>query len=1138
MGDFMNQSCLSSFGNVKKLTRTFAATAMLAIFHQPAAAQVAFGSMVGNVTDASGSAVPGANVKITMIGTNDSRTMQTNELGSYTISTVTPGSYTVEIMKEGFRSFAAPNILVNPNNVVRVDAQLQVGAVTERVEITATAAALQTDRADIHAEVTSKDLVDLPQPNRTYSGLLEMIPGTTPPAGQLQGGTNNPSKSMTFSFNGTGTSASTVRIEGVNALNFWSTSAQSFVPSVEAIQTVNVATNAQDSEQGLSAGASVNVQLKSGTNELHGGTYWYNSVSATGANNFFANANGLKKPPHLVYNNAGAFIGGKIIKDKLFYFGSYEADLTRSADSGVLSIPGPVELSGNFTRSPSPIYDPTTGTPDGRGRTAFPGNIIPLNRIDPVVRKIIPNIPKTNIAGDPNVNNFYMDRGVLYNLHKVDTKFDYVATQKLRVSFRYGKQPYYNSFAPIYGDILGGNGGGYPTNVFPQSGAGNYLQNGAATSWSGSGTYVASPSLVIDATLGEINSHQILLPNKYNERYGSDVLGIPGTNVGELPWAGGVPNFRITNYVTMGMSYPALEYIQPQREFTANASKIFRAHTIRFGVDISRFSPKHIEIRDNTFWFTGGITSLNGGAATNAYNAVADFLLGMPQEMYNWKQVIQPYLTMYTWETAAYVRDQWQLSRQLTVNYGVRWENYPVPTREGTGIYFFDVPNNTVQACGVGGAPGDCGIHVSKKIFAPNIGLAYRLKPTFVVRAGYSLAPDPISMGRGQMQAFPGEVQLDLIGANSFTAANNPGQAPGLVNGIGLIPDPVGTNGLYKVPAATGNLTALNSNKDYIRGYFQTYNLTVQKELPGGLIAQAGYVGMHSVHIQTTYNINYGQIGGGSASQFLSKFNNFAAASVILPWGSGVYNSLQATLNKRFSHGLSFQSAYTWSKDIALTATNSVLIPEYLSKDRTQTTNDRTHHLIISTSYELPFGKNKKFAQSAVPSAILGGWAINGIFNHWSGFPFTVTASGSSCNCPGTTQVADLVNPNLRQVGRGVNGLSDPYFDPTSWAPVTTARLGTSGYNQVRGPGNNNLDMGIYRNFPVREKIKIQIRGEALNISNTPHFNNPGNNVSNASFNSDGSVKSLGGFMQITSTNPLGRIIDQRYFRFIARITF
>jgi hypothetical protein len=536
--------------NYKRLSflGVLALICLLALSIQSANAQVAFGSMVGNVTDSSGAAIPGATVKITHTQTNDSRSVETNELGGYTISTVTPGTYNVEITKDGFRAFVSPNVLVNPNNVVRVDAPLQVGAISERVEVEATAAILQTDRADIHAEVTSKDLIDLPQPNRTYSGLLELVPGTTPPAGQLQGGTNNPSKSMTFSFNGTGTSASTVRIEGINALNFWSTSAQSFVPSVEAIQTVNVATNAQDAEQGLSGGASVNVQLKSGTNELHGGTYWYNSVSKTGANNFFANSNGIKKPPHLAYNNTGGFLGGRIIRDKLFYFGSYEADLTRSAESGVLSIPGPVELSGDFSRSPTPIYDPNTGAANGTGRTPFAGNIIPQNRIDPVVKRIIPNIPATNIAGNPAINNFYMDRAVLYNLHKIDTKFDYVASQKLRLSFRWGKQPYYNTFAPIYGEVLGGNGG------FPQSGAGNYLQNGAGLAWSGSATYIASPSLVIDATYGLISSHQILLPNKYTERYGLDVLKIPGVNQGELPWAGGVPNFEIANFVTRGMS--------------------------------------------------------------------------------------------------------------------------------------------------------------------------------------------------------------------------------------------------------------------------------------------------------------------------------------------------------------------------------------------------------------------------------------------------------------------------------------------------------------------------------------------------------------------------------------------------------
>jgi hypothetical protein len=1108
---------------------------LLALSSHPANAQVAFGSMVGNVTDASGSAIPGASVKITMTQTNDSRTIETSELGSYTISTVTPGTYQIEITRDGFRSFVAPNVLVNPNNVVRVDAQLQIGAVSERVEVEATAAALQTDRADIHAEVTSKELIDLPQPNRTYSGLLALVPGTTPPAGQLQGGTNNPSKSMTFSFNGTGTSASTVRIEGVNALNFWNTSAQSFVPSVEAIQTVNVATNAQDAEQGLSAGASVNVQLKSGTNELHGGTYWYNSTSATQANSWFANAqpNGPKKPPHLVLNNAGGFLGGRVIKDKLFYFGSYEGDFSRSAESGILSIPAAKELSGDLSGSANPIYDPATGTPDGRNRTPFANNRIPQNRIDPVIKRIIPSIPATNIPG-ASVNNFYMDRAVLYNLHKIDSKVDYTPTNKLRLSARWGKQPYYNTFQPIYGEVLGGSGG------FPQSGAGNYLQNGAATAWSGSGTYVASPSLVIDATFGYISSHQILLPNKANERYGKDVLGIPGVNIGELPWAGGVPNFELTNFVTMGMSYPALEYIQPSKEFTANVSKIYKSHTIRFGADLTRFSPKHIEIRDNRFKFLGGSTSLNGGPSANQYNVLGDFLLGLPYEMYNWKQVIQPYLTMYTWEFAAYVRDQWQVSRKLTLNYGVRWENYPVPTREGSGMYFYDVPNNTVQVCGVGNYPTDCGIHVSKKIFAPNVGLAYRATPSFVVRAGYSLAPDPISMGRGQMQAFPGEVQLDIIGDTSFTPAGQ------LSNGIPLIPDPVGTNGAYFIPKATGNLSSLNASKDYVRGYFQTYNITVQKELPMGLVGQVGYVGMHSTHIQNGVNINYGQLGGGSASQPAAKFGNFASISVLEPYQNGVYNSMQATLNRRFANGLTFQSAYTYSKDIQLTT--QIRIPEYRSLDRFTSNNDRTHHIVISGSYDLPFGKGKKFAQQTVAAAVLGGWTLNGMFNHWSGVPYTIISSASSCNCPGNTQIADLIKPNVAQVGRGVNGLNDPYFDVTAYAPVTTgARFGTSGFNQLRGPGSNNMDLGVYRIFPITERIKFQLRAEALNATNTPHFSTPTSgttnstptaNVSNLQLNQDGSVRNLNGFGQITSTAPLGRIIDQRYFRFGARLTF
>jgi len=661
--------------------------------------------MVGNVTDSSGAAVPGASVRVTEKSTNEVRSGQTNESGNYTISTMPAGTYQVEITKEGFRSFVTSNILVNQNKVVRVDASLQVGAQAEKIEVTAEAAALQTDRADVHAEVATQQLENLPQPNRSYEGMLALVPGTTPPGGQLNGGTNNPSKSMQFSFNGTGTSAATVRIEGVSAMNPWVTNYTTFVPSIEAIENVNVTTSAADAEQGLAGGASVNVRLKSGSNTTHGAAYIYNIVSAFEANNFFANSAGIAKPPHLVDNNAGGSLGGHVIKDKLFYFGSYEGDYAHQSESGILSIPAAKQLSGDLSGSSSPIIDPTS-------KTAFPGNIIPQNRISAVVQKLIPNFPATNLPGV--VNNYYINRGTVYNLHKIDTKVDYTATQKLRLSGRYGYQPFYNLQNPIYGQFLGGSGG------FASSGAGNYLQHGATLAVSGSGTYVMTPTFVIDATFGITQAHQLLFPTSTDQRVGSDVLGIPGTNIGKLPWAGGLPNFVMSNFVTFGYSYPALEYKDPIFEETINATKTKGAHTIRFGVDISRQHQNHIEVNPTAFTFSGNVT---GGGGATPYSQIGDFLLGLPTTMANSTQVIQPTESLRTWEFALYARDQYQLNRKLTINYGVRWELYPVPTQENKGISIYNPAANTLTECGVGGTPMDCGINVSHKLFAPSIGI-------------------------------------------------------------------------------------------------------------------------------------------------------------------------------------------------------------------------------------------------------------------------------------------------------------------------------------------------------------------------------------------------------------------------------
>ncbi len=1124
--------------------RYFAAMALLALSVPVAHAQVVYGSMVGSVVDATNASVPNATVRITLTSTSDVRTAPTDSAGSYTIASVTPGTYTVEITRDGFRSFVAKDVLVNQNNVVRVDATLQVGSTSERVEVTATSAGLQTDRADVHGELTTKQLLELPQPNRTYLGMMALMPGTTPPAGQLSGGTNNPSKGMTFSFNGTGNNAATVRIEGVNAINPWNRSVQSYVPSIEAIQNVNVATNANDSEQAMAGGASVNVMLKSGTNDTHGSVFVYNSNSYFQANNFFANRLGLKPPP-LNNNNTGGSMGGHIIRNKLFYFGSYEGDYSISSDSGLLSIPAQRELSGDFSRSSNPIYDPATGNVGAclqggiaadcaRDRLPFPGNVIPRSRMDPVALRIIPDIPKTNVEG--SINNFFMNRRTLYNLHKIDTKFDFIASQKLRMSGRWGKQPYYNFQQPIYGEVLGGSAG------FPQSGAGNYLQHGHGATVSGAFNYVASPTMVIDGTFGFVTSHQLLFPNKFNEKYGLDTLKIPGANQGPLPWAGGVPNFQINNFVTMGMSYPALEYRQPLYEYVGNVTKIKGAHTIRAGVDAMYQKPDHIEIRENRYIFDGSSTILNGGSGANQYNTLADFMLGRFNSAYQWIQVLQPHLKMRQWQYAAYVRDQWQVGRKLTLNYGTRWEKYPVPNRDESGIYFADYFKTfSVQVCGEGGTPRNCGIKTSNKLFAPSLGIAYRPWEKTVIRAGYALNYNQEPMGTAQMQAFPGEVRLDL------NAINAPfGSGGTLSTGFPVIPVPTGTNGVYKIPPNTGNLSGLNADKNYTRGYFQSYNFTVQRELPGGFIGQVGYVGTHAVKLQRALNVNFAAPGTGNAGLPLAGFGHRSTTTQMLFFdGQSKYNSLQATLNKRLANGLNLQSAYTYSKMISLNA--QLYTPEARGRNYYTDNSDRTHHIVISGNYALPLGKGQRWARNTVANFIAGGWTLSGLYNHYSGAPFTVTSVNTSCNCPGIgTQPADLINPQVG-VGRlrgggmatsGSNNVADAYFDVLSYRSVTGARYGTGGFNQLRGPGNDNLDLSIAKTFALtKERFKAQIRAESLNVTNTAHFANPsGTNASNMSLNPDGSLRALNGFGQITNTLALGRIIDQRFFRFSLRL--
>jgi hypothetical protein len=1088
----------------------------------PASGQTVYGSIVGSVTDRSGAVVPDAAVKATQTETNETRTVATNGAGVYTLSTLPTGTYIVSISKSGFATFEAREIDLTINTTVRVDAKLAIGEQSQTIQVSANTAELQTDRSDVHGVVTSDDLQQLPQPTRTYEGLIGLLPGVTP-LKTNSGGTNNPARSMAINVNGTSASGTNVSIDGVSATNPWVQFVSTAVPSTEAIETVNVVTAGSSADQGVMNGGGIRVQIKSGTNSFHGSAYWYNENNVLKAKPYFQPA-GTKKPKY-IDNDAGGTLGGPILKDTLFFFGSYEGDFLRQAAGSLYTLPTP-DMAHGILASPTPIFDPATGNADGSGRTPFAqdsaGNyIIPSYRISSVSQKLSAQIP----SGVPNgvyTNNIFINTPFSYDLQKIDTKIDWNATEKLRIAGRFSDYPYSQRQAPAFGDVLG-PGSGYNTDQF-----GNIYAISAMA------TYVASQHFVVDAIFGLTHTTENLLAPLPDTRYGADVLGIPNTNLGPLPTAGGVPqfNFGTGSLDSFGYGYPSLVYEDPVFQYTGNATWIKGNHSIRFGVDISQQHMNHKEVGPTQFNFNGGLTSLYcpstntpgcaaGSPATNQFNSWADFLLGLPQNAINGVLNVPEYVTLRSWIFAPYVSDTYQASPKITLYAGIGWDYFPLPYRENRGVEFYDPATNVYNICGEGPVPRNCGISVQKILFAPRVGAAYRAQPNMVIRAGYSLAPEQINMYRDGLYNYPLILPQSLSAPNSYTASTT------LAQGFPFLQSPDISTGTIPLPPVTG---IVSSPKHFVRGYTESYNLSVQQDLGWNLLAQIGFVGTLTIHQHTRYNVNYGLPGGGTNSQQLyAPFGITATETIIEPFEHMKYNSLQAQLQKRVSFGLQFFMSYTWSKWMGLCCDEQgdgqpeIPIPEYSHRNYALMPDDRTNNFELSAVYQLPFGKSQRYLTSGMGAAIAGGWQMNGVLSLYSGAPFWVSAPGTSLNAPGSPQLADQVKPHVAIYG--AHGVASPYFDTSAFAPVTTACFGSSSFDSVRGPGYGNLDFGLFRNFQVGE-TKLQFRMEALNLTNHPNFSNPDNGVTDSDFG------------LITSINPGSRLIGERFFRVGLKLMF
>ncbi len=1100
------------------LTRTvscsLAVISLGVVLTLPAPAQTLYGSLTGIVTDATGGAVPKAKVEALNTATGILKTAQTDERGAYSFNDLQVGTYRVTFTAPAFSTRVVENLSIAQNTTVRLDSALQVSQVQESVTVNAAAVTLQTDRADINNVIRATQAADLPLMNsqgRNFQGLYKVLPGFTPPV-EVHSDSGNPQRSMATQANGMPQSNNNTRVDGATISHPWLPRIVAYVPPVEAVETVNIVTNSFDAEQGMAGGAAVNVNIKSGTNEFHGAGWEFHNNSAFKARNYFyclySCTGDPNRAPKDLQNQFGGAVGGPIIRNKLFFFSDWERTTRRRAVTALRTVPTAAMRSGDFNGTGTTIYDPSTGAANGTGRTPFPDNKIPLSQIDPASAYMQNLIPQPNQPVFPN--NYLAIGGYSARRDNVDFKVNYNPSTKLQLFGRYSFSPYEFFDPPSLGDALGdATGGGQPGT------APGLIQTAGI-----GGTYAFSPTVLLDANIGYTRLAMSAQNIDLGTNYGLDVLKIPGTN-GPDYLQSGYPRFTFNTFSNIGnpnVSNP-FQFRDPQYVAVTNLGVVKGSHSLRFGFEFSKYDINHFQPQASNgprggFNFNGGLTSLNGGAPTTGYNSWGDFLLGLPQGMGKDVQYLNP-ATVRMPSYAMYARDTWQVNRKLTLSYGLRYEFYPAPRRDHWAGERYD-PNTDMVYRG--------GYDVGKGQIAPRLGIAYRLNDKTVVRVGAGISVDPNSF-RYLRDDYPATISTQYSGATSFQAAGS------LRTGIPAVVGPDLSLSQFPLPLAVGTTTF---PQVFHRGYIESWNATVQRDVGLGFNVQAAYVGSRGIRQTVNQNINASGPGGGNTGRALyAQFGRISNITYHNPFHTTTYDGLQMQATRRVGNA-QLGVSYTFSKSISWgDDTDSGLTWNWvpmLLRNRAVAGFDRTHNFEFYGSYELPFGRTHSMANHGVLAAVAGGWQVNWILSRMSGTPFTVTSSGSSVNSQGNTQTADQVKGNVEILGG--HGVGQPYFDPLAFKAVTDVRFGTSGRNILRGPGLFNLDSSLFRNFKMTERFGLQVRMEMFGVTNTPQFNNPGTAVSNMTFNPDGSIKALNGYTEITGAS------GERQIRFAAKITF
>jgi hypothetical protein len=1058
---------------MNSLSFVIKAPILLILILSPLAAQNS--EISGRVTDPSKAAVSGAQVTLSRTGTGDRRAVTSSAEGYYSFPLLLPGTYEVDVLKDGFQKQDRPDIRVETGQISTVNVELAVGSVTETVNVSATVPLLQSEAAAVSTVVENETIVNMPLLDRR-SAQLQRLSGFVVSNGTGSG--------ATFALAGGRGNNANYLIDGGTAQNLTlGVPTLYFDPPVESMQEFNVSISNYSAELGRTGGGVIQMTTKSGTNQFHGSAYEYFRNDDLNTRTAFS-----KTIPELRYNLFGASLGGPIIKNKTQFFFNYEGRRQIASQNQLINVPTVAEDQGNFSADSYIVRDPRTGVP-------FANNTIPANLLDQVGSKLALFYPAPNVSGAlSGKGNFDANDPATTTVNDYVGRIDHTFNDNNRL------------FARILGEPLTIVTG----TIFPNPAADPFGTTSLQYYYNLSGTYYHnfSPNTINEARVTYTLRKAFAIGAGVNSSIDSQI-GLTGVNQAFFP------TVVVNGFQTLGSPTQQQRLQGPIRSdaYDDNLTLVRNKHTFKLGVEyryssnLDKYSPT-----------AGGSFTFNNVATGSA---LASLELGWVQQ--GSLLATYPLLSRADYY-AGYIQDDWRVTPRLTLNYGIRWDiDQPRWVEDNRQNSFNPTAINPVS--GTPGIVTFSGLNgVSKYAhnwdlhnFGPRLGFAYKVSDKWVVRGGGAI------LYAGEYdQATPIVANLGFSTQGSFVSPDN-GVTPAfiLANGMPAVSSPTVaqlTPGYGAVPVGTKPTTAVtyfNPNRE--NGYVYQASLDIQREFAGNFLLDIGYLGTYGHHLaapdaQSIDQVPTNLLGPGN-TQSLRPFPQFSNVQVIAAdIGGSKYNGVNIGIEKRYSRGLSLKANYTWSKMLdnidsrnelaAYPGTDSFTNYYNQANDWGLSGNDVRHRFVFSTIYELPFGRARRFRiTNKALDAVAGGWSLGGVAELRTGTPLSPVMLTNTTNSFSDGERPNVVgNPNLS------SPTTAEWFNVAAFAAPAPYVFGNAGRTFGTGPGMVSLDASLLKDFSIRERFILQFRLEGLNILNHPNFANPNTQFGSATF---GQVTSL-----------------------------